>query len=228
MSLLDVKAVLFDFGGTIDTDGVHWSEKFWEHYQKFNLNVQKADFERAFVKADEQLMGEQLSHDSFKDILDKQLSAQFAILGLDRSMVRSMGESCYEDVVRTIGRAKTILLELASTLALGVVSNFYGNLEKVLREFGMDSLFSTFVDSAVVGVRKPDPRIFQMALTSLGVLPAKTIVVGDSYERDIVPSRLIGCKTIWLRGKSWITPVETKAADFIVTRFEDIRSIILG
>ncbi|MBI3765652.1 MAG: hypothetical protein HY277_04010, partial [Ignavibacteriales bacterium] len=36
-----MKAVLFDFGGTIDTDGVHWSEKFWEYYQQFGVGVEK-------------------------------------------------------------------------------------------------------------------------------------------------------------------------------------------
>ena len=34
-----MKAILFDFGGTIDTDGVHWSEKYWDLYEQFSVGV---------------------------------------------------------------------------------------------------------------------------------------------------------------------------------------------
>ena len=37
-----MKAILFDFGGTIDTNGVHWSEMFWGYYQRRRLRVRRA------------------------------------------------------------------------------------------------------------------------------------------------------------------------------------------
>ena len=61
-----MKAILFDFGGTIDTDGVHWSEKFWEYYERFKLPVEKKDFERAFKFSEDELLSDStISRDTF-------------------------------------------------------------------------------------------------------------------------------------------------------------------
>jgi len=57
----------------------------------------------------------------------------------------------------------------------------------------------------------------------------ESAVVGDSYERDIVPGKQLGCTTIWLKGKSWTShPTETPAADHIINAFEQLRPILLG
>jgi DNA gyrase subunit B len=167
-----MKAILFDFGGTIDTDGVHWSEKFWEWYERFKVPVSKEEFERAFVRADEELMGEDCTHETFHGVLHKQLSKQFAILKLERNsaVLESMTNSCYQSVQVIVNRARMILQDLLPSYALGVVSNSYGNLDVVCREFGLEDLFGAVIDSAVAGVRKPDPDIFSMADFSFDVL----------------------------------------------------------
>jgi putative hydrolase of the HAD superfamily len=69
-----------------------------------------------------------------------------------------------------------------------------------LREFGFDGCFLHVVESAVVGVRKPDPKIFQLGIEALGMSPENIIVVGDSLENDILPARQLGCRTIWIQG----------------------------
>lgn len=224
-----MKAILFDFGGTIDTDGVHWSEKFWEIYGQFNIRVPKQHFERAFVQADEELSKESLSRATFREILFKQLSKQFLILKLDdgEGLLRSVTDACYRDVGSVVNNAKNILQELARFYTLGLVSNFYGNLNVVCREFGLEKFFSTMIDSTVVGIRKPDPGIFSFALRQLGVSPHESYVLGDSYERDIVPSKQLGCSTIWLCGKSWKVTPKTEAADFTIHRFEEVKTIVL-
>jgi len=56
---------------------------------------------------------------------------------------------------------------------------------------------------AVVGVRKPDPQIFQRAAETLGVSPSDAVVVGDSYTKDILPAHSIGCQTVWIKGEGW-------------------------
>ena len=224
-----MKAVLFDFGGTIDTNGVHWSEKFWEVYGRFNIRVPRQDFDGAFVRADEELMNEGPSRATFYDILFKQLSKQFLILNLnkDQGLLRSVTDVCYRDVGNVVNNAKKILVELMPFYTLGVVSNFYGNLDVVCREFGLEKIFRAMIDSSVVGVRKPDPGIFSLALQQLGVGPHESFVVGDSYERDVMPSKQLGCSTIWLRGKSWNVPSNTEAADFTIRRIEEVKGIVL-
>ena len=87
--------------------------------------------------------------------------------------------------------------------------------------------FETVIDSSEVGIRKPDPKIFQIAVDRLGVLPEEVIVIGDSYSRDIVPSKTIGCSTIWLDGKSWTRPSETSKADFVIHSIEEVSDTVL-
>lgn len=222
--------ILFDFGGTIDTNGVHWSEKFWEYYQRHNVAIGKSDYERAFVAAESELADiPVLKQATFYETLRKQLKLQFKFLKLDakHESVQLILDECYQDVDTTIRQAKGLIEKLAQKYRLGIVSNFYGNLEAVCQEFDIYRYFTAFVDSVVVGLRKPDPEIWSLALRKLDVKPEHSWVVGDSYDRDIVPAKLLGCQTILLKGKSWKSPAATDAADYTVNKFEEIRNILL-
>ena len=77
-------------------------------------------------------------------------------------------------------------------LVLAVVSNSEGTIEAMLEEVGLRPFFGAVVDSTVVGVAKPDPRIFHMALDRLRVAPAEAIMVGDSPTGDITGARSAG------------------------------------
>jgi putative hydrolase of the HAD superfamily len=72
------------------------------------------------------------------------------------------------------------------------VSNSDGTCERKLREVGLRDLFAGVVDSAVVGVEKPDPRIFAHALAASGRAPERTMHVGDFYAIDVVGARRAG------------------------------------
>jgi HAD superfamily hydrolase (TIGR01509 family) len=225
-----MKAVLFDFGGTIDTNGVHWSERFWEYYQRFGVKVAKKDFEKAFVQADVEILKNNLSRATFKKILELQLSSQFDILNLhqEQTLLQSLMSECYSDTRSVVEGAKLLLTDAKKRYKLALVSNFYGNLDVVCKEFGLDKIFDVRIDSEIVGVRKPDPKIFGLALEQLAVKPDQSYVVGDSYDRDIVPGKQLGCKTIWLKGKSWKEELRTDAADSIISSFEGLRNILLS
>lgn len=222
-----MSAVLFDFGGTIDTDGVHWSEKYWELYERHHTGVAKPAFERAFVKSEKMLNADpSVARMTFRETLEKQLNLQFAILGIAPADGAPMVRACYADVTAAVGRAKSVLERLRGRHRFGLVSNFYGNLEIVCREFGLEALFEARVDSAIVGVRKPDPAIFALALERMKAPPHGSWVVGDSYERDISPGKTLGCRTIWLKGRSWTEPPDTAAADHIIHTFSEIEGIL--
>ena len=84
-----------------------------------------------------------------------------------------------------------------------LVSNFYGNVGSVLKEFRLAHLFSDIVESAVVGIRKPDPRIYRLGVERHGLRPWEVVVVGDSIHKDIEPAHEIGCQTVWFKGEGW-------------------------
>lgn len=229
-----MKAVLFDFGGTIDTNGIHWSEKFWDIYKRHSIPVSKSDYEKAYLFAENNMTGQIKPDYSFKTTLRTQLKLQIEYLekmsllnsNNNEILVYELTRSCYKDVTDTIGYAKNYIKALSQSFTLGVVSNFYGNLETVLKEFSIDKYFSSIVDSEIAGLKKPNPQIFIHSLMELDAAPGETWMVGDSYDRDIQPAKTTGIKTVWLDGRSWRKPVLTTDADFIITSLCELNNII--
>ena len=72
---------------------------------------------------------------------------------------------------------------------LAVVSNAEGRVEQDLYAAGYSGLFGTVVDSHVVGVEKPDPKIFQIALKRIGADPQTSLYIGDVPSIDVAGSR---------------------------------------
>jgi putative hydrolase of the HAD superfamily len=63
---------------------------------------------------------------------------------------------------------------------------------------GLTSLLEVMVISEEVGIKKPDPRIFRMALDRLGVDASEAVFVGDNLELDIAGARGVGMRALWL------------------------------
>ncbi len=81
---------------------------------------------------------------------------------------------------------------------LVVVSNANGTLRKHMDRVGLHPFFDCVIDSCEVGVEKPDPRIFEIALARAGADPASTVHVGDIYQTDVVGARAAGLRPVLL------------------------------
>ena len=81
-------------------------------------------------------------------------------------------------------------------LRLAVVSNSDGRAEEALAAVGLLEQFEFVIDSQLVGVEKPDPRIFRIALERMGLEPAEGLYVGDIYEVDVIGARRAGLDVI--------------------------------
>ncbi|MGH8106480.1 MAG: HAD family hydrolase, partial [Arenimonas sp.] len=80
----------------------------------------------------------------------------------------------------------------AQGIKLAIVSNADGRVEADAARYGLAGFFDVIIDSHVVGVEKPDPRIFQLALDRLGVAPQDARYAGDIYSIDMVGARAAG------------------------------------
>ena len=79
---------------------------------------------------------------------------------------------------------------------LGVISNSVGRIEEQLGNVGLARHFDTILDSAVVGIEKPHPGIFRLALERARVRAAEAIFVGDTYATDIGGAQLAGLRGV--------------------------------
>jgi putative hydrolase of the HAD superfamily len=105
---------------------------------------------------------------------------------------------------RPADRALDALARLhAARVKLAAVSNSEGTVEQLLVDVGMGAYLDTVVDSWVVELAKPDPRIFRLALDRLGVRAEETVMVGDSLSADVGGARAAG-----LRGAVLIDPLD--------------------
>ena len=120
-----------------------------------------------------------------------------------------------------------MLSDLKKHYRIGLVTNFYGNMLVVLEEFGLSSYFETITESAVVGVRKPDSQIFNIAVKSMEVRPENVVVIGDSYTKDILPAHELGCHTVWLKGEGWTSEEPTTCvADYNIKNLVELQPIL--
>jgi HAD superfamily hydrolase (TIGR01509 family) len=81
-------------------------------------------------------------------------------------------------------------------LRLTVVSNANGQLTTLFDRLGLSQHFDCLIDSFVEGVEKPDPRLFEIALSRCGARPDSTLHVGDLYHVDITGARAAGLAAV--------------------------------
>lgn len=231
-----MKTIIFDFGGTLDTDGIHWSVKFLEAFQSAGILIPEKIFRNAYVLAEKDMAGKLDENTGFLETLHKQIFFQLRHLVEDYNcrfydhlprIADELSLKCYNDVKNNISIISGMLKRLSKNYELGVISNFYGNLARVLKELGLFEFFSLIMDSEVMGLRKPDARFYLQLLERTSLAPEKIIMAGDSYENDIVPSKNLGFRTIWLKGKAWKYPDDYSKADFIIGSLTEAEDVVI-
>lgn len=194
-----IKGILIDFGGTIDSDGIHWFKAFQDAYALV-ADIPEPLLWDAYVHTERTLGRNPIIKptDTFCKTLQTKIALQTEYLqskGVTITAQDTILDTCYNKVVKHISTVSKPVLERIQ-LPMVLVTNFYGNMHTVLQEFALDHLFKDVIESAVVGVRKPDPQIFRLGVKALGLEPQETIMIGDSQEKDIIPAQSLGCHTI--------------------------------
>lgn len=232
MEITGIKGIIFDYGGTLDTGGDHWSEVIWTAYQKAGVAVDKAEFREAYVYAERELAKTRhiLPEHNFADLLLIKMQLELQWLSEQglfppaqvQPKAKEIADLCYQSAKSKVQEAAPVLEELGKKYKLELVSNFYGNIRTVLEDFGISKYFPNIVESAVVGVRKPDPKIFALGVKNLDLKPEEVLVVGDSYTKDIEPALKNGCKAVWIKGKGWTAEEDARTFPNTIT---DIRQL---
>ena len=232
-----IKGIIFDSGGTIDSRGVHWSEVIWDGYLACGVGVDKQTFRDAYVFAERELARVRhiLPGDNFHDLLLKKMEIELQWLvdqgkllpGDAEAYARPVADYCYDAAKNAIADARPVLEKLSARYEMMLVSNFYGNVDAVLRDFDLRRYFKGVIESAVVGIRKPDPTIFRLGVVALGLQPEEVLVIGDSYKKDILPAKSIGCQVAWLKGKGWTAEEDAVMDPAIIGNLEEVLDVAL-
>lgn len=231
---MEIKGIIFDYGGTLDSRGVHWSEVLWNGYQQAGVPIDKETFRNAYVEGERALARERiiLPQDNFLTLLRKKVELEISFLPKQPdnptrlSWIDSIATYCDNAARSCIDEAKPVLEKLHERYPMMLVSNFYGNIDEVLRDYGIRHLFKGIIESAVVGVRKPNPTLFRLGVDALELRPDEVLVVGDSLNKDIQPSEALGCHVLWLKGKGWTEKEDLLTHSNTITRISQVLDYI--
>lgn len=281
MKVLDIKGIIFDYGGTLDTRGDHWSEVLWQGYEHFGIGVaddeevepgvsiHKQAFRDAYVYGERALAVNPIVTPDFhfEDILreklilelnflagkelletgkdDAEKQAKLGNFGNDseassESLFLSLSDSEIHQIAVDMARyinSKTLELLHENKQVLEhlkqagypmvLVSNFYGNINQVLKDAGIDGYFQDVIESAVVGVRKPNPAIFALGVCALDLPASQVLVVGDTYGKDIIPAHKLSCHTLWIKGLQWEEKkVDESIPDGIIKKLSEMEGFL--
>jgi putative hydrolase of the HAD superfamily len=223
------RAILLDFGGTLDSDGEHWLDRFSELYEQAGLNYPGEEIKRVFYLADEICCKDhEVDRLGLRDLMRYHVHLQFAALKLrDQAGEDQLVEGFCAKTERILQRNTISVSRLKNRYRLGVVSNFYGNVEVLCDEAGLSKHLDIILDSTRIGLSKPDPGLFLLALQTMDVDPTETIFVGDSWERDIMPARGLGMKTVWLKGPNPRLPKNPGPVDCQISSLPELESLLL-
>lgn len=209
-----IKGYLFDFGGTLDTAGCHWGQMLWHAYQRQQIPVMEQAFRDAYVYGERYLGNNPIIKptDTFHRTLDVKIRLEMEYLCTvgweadEEEFCKSHDavlDDVYSKVLKITAHSADVLKKLNEKYPMVLVSNFYGNIRTVVKEFKLDHFFKDIVESAEVGIRKPDPRIWEIGVERLGVKPEEVVVVGDSFYKDVEPALKAGCHAVWFKGEGW-------------------------
>lgn len=220
--------MLFDFGGTLDADGITWKERFFRLYRDEGVGLSSEQFDRLFYAADDALVGTIPSTLSLRDTVARLAQGVTDGLGVRNStLANRVAMRFLDDALERLDAGAHLLDQLSRRYRLGIVSNFYGNLVTVCHEVGLSPFLSVVVDSAQVGWLKPDPQIFRLALAGLGTEPARAVFVGDSLPRDMAGARGVGMAHIWLTPKGSSGQAACCPNDSVIHTLEGVRELLL-
>ena len=235
-----MRAILFDFGGTLDYPR-HWLDRFMTHYRGAGVILTREELDRAFDSATRIAYQAgasirdyglarlvrylvRLQLDDLRRAQSRQVRAALDSAGGVEALEERISESFTRESIGGLERSRGILAALRARFQIGVVSNFYGNLERVLAEARLDESVDAIADSCRLGIFKPDPGIFQAALADLGVAPHEAAMVGDSLSKDCIPAARLGLTTVWLKHQEAGASVG-RAADFTINALAELNHL---
>ncbi len=223
---MQVRAIVFDYGGTLD-GGVHWLERFADLHAGAGLNVSFDRLRAAFDYATQRAYDDPtVAGLGLEALIRYHVAHQFAHLAIADTAAAGIAEAFLRAARSGLEESRELLRRLHGRLALGVISNFYGNLGRILAEAGLAAFLSHVIDSGVEGIKKPAPEIFARAVERFGCRPHELLCVGDSFEHDIVGAHDAGLRTAWLTGPRERPCRRPECVDVRLRRLADLEEVL--
>ncbi len=206
-----IRGVIFDLGDTLmylDGDGEEIASREAAELESFlrkaGFDIEGTAFSRAFLQ--KRLLFSQRAEREWVEYPAaealKEVLAEFGYKDMSQELIReavAVFFSYEEGLWQAYPDACATLQRLSEDgYLLGLISNTTddGLIQRMVDKLGFRRWLQPVLSSAAVGIRKPDPRIFQMVLNQWALPPQQTVMVGDRLEFDILGARLAGIHSV--------------------------------
>ncbi len=203
-----LKAIIFDLGGTL----LHLSYPFFrEAFQRqYQLELQEDDFFKAVSAATDAIsrLVEENKNTNDASRLPIFFEHLLHALPIPDDLISDRTTYVHDFILREHHRENLwryllpdtldVLQSLRARYRLAMISNSDGRAEALTIQYGLRPYLEFVIDSHEVGVEKPDPEIFAIALEKLGLPPSACVYVGDVYSIDVKGARSAGMPAILL------------------------------
>ena len=238
------KAIFFDFGGTLmcaESDNVAHLHMMREVIQKYNLPASPEDMAtkyNSFLFTKEMTLRD--ADPEEKSFTPLRESTKKAFKGvLEEYNIQALKEDFqwfsksffknHKKYIKLFPETLLILRELKKTnLHVGIISDIDNDFQDFqFKVFGISEIFDSITTSEEVQSYKPAPKIFQVALNKAKCQGEESIIIGDSYKKDIIGGKNMGMTTIWINKFSG-DDADMDKADFVVKHLKEVSPILDG
>lgn len=203
----DIKRLFFDVGSTLVDEHIAYEHRFRDISDLANVGYEQV-YNRAIELYKQNKKG------------DLELAKQ---LGVQLAKWYNEDEILYQDTARSLEL-------LSSKFKIGIIANQELGTKERLEKYGILQYIDLVIASAEEGVAKPDRRIFEIALQRSDCKPSQAVMIGDRIDNDIVPAKLLGIHTIWIKqgfGQYWNIQGENEKPDYIVHHMKEICDVLI-
>ncbi len=215
-----VKAATFDIGGVIYSDDV-FKKAIFQALIQLGADVEVARFNQVYddhLKSQTGSLRSKLCVEFFGNLEKKS-----ELMAAATKLWVFTEADLYPEALNTIAKLSD------RGLKIGLVANQPPSVVESLKRDGIFNFIKFAGISALVGVEKPDPKIFELALEGLGVSASETIHIGNRIDTDVLPAKKLGFKTIWVRrGEANPEPTASDLAEptFVVDDLLNVPELI--
>ena len=222
-----IKAITFDFGGTLahgDLDKDNYKRSLLDFFRSLGFSGGEAKLNNARNGMLKRLSTAQKRNRELRfEDLYQGLLFELGIHPTQENL--DYIEQLYYRFFRIelVSGVKEMLVELGGRYKLAIISNVTSNASRfVLQKSDLEQYFDYVVLSRDLGIRKPDPEIFNFTLQNLKVKSGEAVHVGDSLEDDVQGAKNVGMKTVWIKGDTEIQHIHP---DFIIPKVTELPSL---